>query len=197
MAGVGPFAVPLAVKGCSVYANDLNPHCYKCLSANAQRHCSSCFRSFNLDGRAFVKLMAQQQQQQLIEHQQRQQQQQQQQQQHQQQQQRQQQQEQEQQQNKPLQQQQQQQEPVEEDDVPELHVIMNLPAIAVEQFVCCLQNVFQPNAILPTVHAYCFSQVQTQLKHECECDCVVHVSMILSVNVIMVVIVSVHVIVVL
>lgn len=33
--GVGPFSVPLAKKGCMVYANDLNPECYKALNANA------------------------------------------------------------------------------------------------------------------------------------------------------------------
>jgi len=35
-AGVGPFAVPAAKKGCGVFANDLNPNSYKYLLKNSQ-----------------------------------------------------------------------------------------------------------------------------------------------------------------
>ena len=34
MAGVGPFAVPLALRGCEVHANDLNPESFKWLEHN-------------------------------------------------------------------------------------------------------------------------------------------------------------------
>ena len=34
MAGVGPFAVPAAKKGCSVFGNDLNPESVKWMEVN-------------------------------------------------------------------------------------------------------------------------------------------------------------------
>lgn len=36
MAGVGPFAIPAAKKGCWVMANDLNPHSFDSLNRNIQ-----------------------------------------------------------------------------------------------------------------------------------------------------------------
>lgn len=37
-AGVGPFALPAAKKGCGVFANDLNPESYKFLVTNIKRN---------------------------------------------------------------------------------------------------------------------------------------------------------------
>uniref|UniRef100_A0A2P2IN14 tRNA (guanine(37)-N1)-methyltransferase n=1 Tax=Rhizophora mucronata TaxID=61149 RepID=A0A2P2IN14_RHIMU len=59
-AGIGPFAIPAAQKGCVVYANDLNPDSIHYLKINAKlnkvdRHVSS----YNMDARKFVsQLMA-------------------------------------------------------------------------------------------------------------------------------------------
>lgn len=72
-AGVGPFAIPAAVKGCSVLANDLNPESAKYLSKNAldnrvcpgrclrelteidYRQVSELVRVFCEDGRDFIR----------------------------------------------------------------------------------------------------------------------------------------------
>ena len=118
-AGVGPFAIPAAKKGCTVYANDLNPSAYEALLQNAQKNnVTSKLQAFNLDGRVFLR-----------------------------------------------------------ETIPKLaasslststvvcsHIIMNLPAIAV-QFLDTLVGLFQAvpperrNTVqLPMVHCYCFSK---------------------------------------
>ncbi len=55
-AGVGPFAVLAAkLKGCVVYANDLNPHAFKHLQENGRsNHVSGRLHAYNLDGREFL-----------------------------------------------------------------------------------------------------------------------------------------------
>ncbi|XP_062379363.1 tRNA (guanine(37)-N1)-methyltransferase [Sardina pilchardus] len=55
-AGVGPFAVPAARRGCTVLANDLNPESHRWLKHNCQLNkVSSKVTTFNLDGREFIR----------------------------------------------------------------------------------------------------------------------------------------------
>ena len=57
MAGVGPFAIPLAslYENIVVHANDLNPKSFEYLQKNATvNKCVSQLKSSNLDGRAFI-----------------------------------------------------------------------------------------------------------------------------------------------
>jgi tRNA (guanine37-N1)-methyltransferase len=56
MAGVGPFAVPLAKSGLTVYANDLNPQSYKYLALNAKLNkIEQHLHSSNMCGREHVR----------------------------------------------------------------------------------------------------------------------------------------------
>jgi tRNA (guanine37-N1)-methyltransferase len=55
-AGVGPFAIPAAKKGCAVFANDLNPESARYLSQNiADNKVASLVRASCEDGRDFIK----------------------------------------------------------------------------------------------------------------------------------------------
>jgi len=55
-AGVGPFAVPAAKKGCSVVANDLNPESYRWLQYNVKLNkVKGEIQLYNLDGREFIR----------------------------------------------------------------------------------------------------------------------------------------------
>jgi len=55
-AGVGPFALPAAKKGCAVLANDLNPESYKYLSLNIKDNkVSDRVRASCEDGREFIR----------------------------------------------------------------------------------------------------------------------------------------------
>ncbi|KAI9253557.1 Met-10+ like-protein-domain-containing protein [Sporodiniella umbellata] len=58
MAGVGPFSIPAAKKGCKVYANDLNPESFEWLCKNIQLNkLVEGIEPYNLDGREFIKKM--------------------------------------------------------------------------------------------------------------------------------------------
>ena len=55
-AGIGPFALPAAKKGCAVYANDLNPDSYSAMSQNIKLNkLGSLVTPYNLDGRDFIR----------------------------------------------------------------------------------------------------------------------------------------------
>eukprot|EP01105_Mastigella_eilhardi_P017971 TRINITY_DN4147_c0_g1_i1.p1 TRINITY_DN4147_c0_g1~~TRINITY_DN4147_c0_g1_i1.p1 ORF type:complete len:476 (+),score=137.76 TRINITY_DN4147_c0_g1_i1:18-1445(+) len=55
-AGIGPFALPAAKRGCTVYANDLNPRSYYYLCENAKLNkVARNVKAFNMDGRDFVR----------------------------------------------------------------------------------------------------------------------------------------------
>ncbi|CAG8458110.1 22998_t:CDS:10 [Dentiscutata erythropus] len=54
-AGVGPFAIPAAKKGCIVYANDLNPASYRYLVENIKLNkVHDKVYPYNLDGKLFI-----------------------------------------------------------------------------------------------------------------------------------------------
>ncbi|KAK6304492.1 hypothetical protein J4Q44_G00250780 [Coregonus suidteri] len=55
-AGVGPFAIPAARRGCTVLANDLNPESHRWLQHNCKLNkVERKVTTFNLDGRAFIQ----------------------------------------------------------------------------------------------------------------------------------------------
>ncbi|CAF3730598.1 unnamed protein product [Rotaria sordida] len=58
-AGVGPFVVPASMLGCIVYANDINPECFKWMNINLKKNqpkkSSREYYIFNLDGREFLR----------------------------------------------------------------------------------------------------------------------------------------------
>ncbi|EYU17795.1 hypothetical protein MIMGU_mgv1a006623mg [Erythranthe guttata] len=54
-AGIGPFAIPAAQKGCRVYANDLNPDSIRYLEINAKiNKVANLVRAYNSDARKFI-----------------------------------------------------------------------------------------------------------------------------------------------
>ena len=129
-AGVGPFAVPAAKKGCTVYGNDLNPASYEALLKNAKlNRVKEKIHAFNMDGRDFVRKMVQLSLPSASS-------------------------------SPPLSTDQGQN--ARKMLKPFTHVIMNLPASAVE-FVDVFQGLYSAHrhAMLPTIHCYCFSKSQS------------------------------------
>ena len=121
-AGVGPFAIPAAKKGCTVYGNDLNPSSYKYLVNNAKvNRVDDKICAFNMDGRDFIRKVVE-----LVSTAQN----------------------------------------GQKSDGrirrPFRHVIMNLPASAVE-FLDVFRGLYHMHTdlILPTIHCYCFSKSQS------------------------------------
>ena len=58
MAGIGPFALPAALRGSKVYANDLNPHSAHWLRRNVVANkVPRNVQCYNLCGRAFIRLL--------------------------------------------------------------------------------------------------------------------------------------------
>ncbi|KAF3650368.1 tRNA (guanine(37)-N1)-methyltransferase 2 [Capsicum annuum] len=54
-AGIGPFAIPAAQKGCAVYANDLNPDSIRYLKTNAEiSKIDHLVFPYNMDARKFI-----------------------------------------------------------------------------------------------------------------------------------------------
>ncbi|KAG9143724.1 hypothetical protein Leryth_018878 [Lithospermum erythrorhizon] len=59
-AGIGPFAIPAAQKGCLVYANDLNPDSARFLKINAEvNKVDDLVRVHNMDARDFISQLMQ------------------------------------------------------------------------------------------------------------------------------------------
>jgi tRNA (guanine37-N1)-methyltransferase len=122
-AGVGPFAVPAAKKGCRIYANDLNPESYRWMVENMRRNKirEGLIVPFNMDGREFVQTAFQDM---WTQH--------------------------------------------TLDNVRPgtfQHVVMNLPATAIE-FLDAFRNVLPAEAAsvtLPTIHVHCFSKSEEPL----------------------------------
>uniref|UniRef100_A0A0E0G9M4 tRNA (guanine(37)-N1)-methyltransferase n=1 Tax=Oryza nivara TaxID=4536 RepID=A0A0E0G9M4_ORYNI len=55
-AGIGPFSIPAAQKGCIVYANDLNPDSVRYLRTNAQiNKVDDYIFTYNMDARVFMQ----------------------------------------------------------------------------------------------------------------------------------------------
>lgn len=122
-AGVGPFAIPAAKKGCTVHANDLNPNSYEYLSRNAKKNSvKDKIRAYNLDGKEFIYKVSREYIDAYLE------------------------------------------QADSERCKMYTHVLMNLPATAVEflntfkGLFCRIPEARRNSLTLPTIHCYCFSK---------------------------------------
>lgn len=107
--GVGPFAIPAGARGCTVYANDLNPRSVHYLKKNIQYNkVADKVHPFNMDAREFVRHLRAEQKIGSVP--------------------------------------------------PFQHVVMNLPAIAIE-FLDVFDGLYigAPSNFLPRIHCYCFA----------------------------------------
>ncbi|XP_039325224.1 tRNA (guanine(37)-N(1))-methyltransferase isoform X3 [Saimiri boliviensis] len=117
-AGVGPFAIPVAKKNCTVFANDLNPESHKWLLHNCKLNkVDQKVKVFNLDGKDFLQGPIKEELMQLLS--------------------------------------------LSEERKPSVHIVMNLPAKAIE-FLSAFKSLLdeQPcsSELLPIVHCYSFSK---------------------------------------
>nr|XP_054305206.1 tRNA (guanine(37)-N1)-methyltransferase isoform X1 [Pongo pygmaeus] len=117
-AGVGPFAIPVAKKNCTVFANDLNPESHKWLLYNCKLNkVDQKVKVFNLDGKDFLQGPVKEELMQLLG--------------------------------------------LSKERKPSVHVVMNLPAKAIEflsAFKCLLDGQPCSSEFLPIVHCYSFSK---------------------------------------
>ncbi|XP_044517952.1 tRNA (guanine(37)-N1)-methyltransferase [Gracilinanus agilis] len=124
-AGVGPFAIPVAKKDCTVFANDLNPESYKWLLHNCKLNkVDQKVKVFNMDGKDFLQGPVREELMKLVE------------------------------------------QPSKERK-PFVHIVMNLPAMAVEFlsiFQCLLSGQSKSSELLPKVHCYSFSKADDPAK---------------------------------
>ncbi|XP_016041989.1 tRNA (guanine(37)-N1)-methyltransferase [Erinaceus europaeus] len=117
-AGVGPFAIPVAKKNCTVFANDLNPESHKWLLHNCKLNkVDQKVKVFNLDGKDFLQGPVREELMQQLG-------------------------------------------PHSQERKHSMHIVMNLPAKAIE-FLSVFSSLLdgQPcNEFLPIVHCYSFSK---------------------------------------
>ncbi|ELK09836.1 tRNA (guanine-N(1)-)-methyltransferase [Pteropus alecto] len=118
-AGVGPFAIPIAKKNCTVFANDLNPESHKWLLHNCKLNkVDQKVKVFNLDGKDFIQGPVREELMQQLG-------------------------------------------PLSKERKHSVHIVMNLPAKAIE-FLDAFKSLLdgQPcsSELLPMVHCYSFSK---------------------------------------
>ncbi|KAJ8044332.1 tRNA (guanine(37)-N1)-methyltransferase [Holothuria leucospilota] len=130
-AGIGPFAIPAAKKGCQVYANDLNPDSFKWLQQNRKiNKVKDKIECYMMDGRQFITNIVKEKMVNFASQ--------------------------------------------EEDRPMRVHVVMNLPASAVE-FLDAFRGLFtgtlpegDENVPAMSVHCYCFTKKEGAEDDACQ-----------------------------